>query len=434
MKVHNLKNYSLTNVFRFILVLIVFFLIYSCNKEDFPDSDKHLLPVVELEIAEKHLWSIDSGLYVIGNNGSERCRHVANYNTNWEHPAVIRYFENDVLQFTDNIGIRIKGNCSRKRPMKTLGLYWRNKYGNNRLNYQIFDDSPVNNFKRLLLRNSGNDFGITHLKCASISDVYKDYAKVDYQKYKPCVVYINDDYWGIHNIRDMLSARFFESTYGINPEMVDIIRGSEITPDIDTGTDADWNRDVISFLQNNDVSINQNYTTISNRIDIESYIDYNIVQTYIGNRDWPVNNTRWWRSKNYLNHLKWKWIIFDLDLSMLKPIQNRVWIGDLYKNHTRDGKEEGFFVFNHLIKNEHFVEQFLERYLFFIDEVFEPNRFEQIITQNKARIQPEYKKHIEKWSLRPMGAWEREIDDIIDYNRKRSVQMKKIIQDLLNEI
>lgn len=55
------------SVFSFLLI----FLIYSCSPNDYQNHEQHVLSVIELEIAEKHLWSADSGMYVIGNNGIE---------------------------------------------------------------------------------------------------------------------------------------------------------------------------------------------------------------------------------------------------------------------------------------------------------------------------------------------------------------------------
>ena len=39
----------------------------------------HSLPVIKITIDEKYLWSEDSGLFVVGNNGAEYAGQIANY-------------------------------------------------------------------------------------------------------------------------------------------------------------------------------------------------------------------------------------------------------------------------------------------------------------------------------------------------------------------
>ncbi|MBN1951376.1 MAG: hypothetical protein JW801_09230 [Bacteroidales bacterium] len=54
---------------RLILMFVVFIYgLSSCQKE--PLRTEHKLPVLSLTIDEKYLWSPDSGLLVIGENGA----------------------------------------------------------------------------------------------------------------------------------------------------------------------------------------------------------------------------------------------------------------------------------------------------------------------------------------------------------------------------
>jgi hypothetical protein len=110
-------------------------LLSSCEKENTIIRYDHKLPIVEIDIDEKYLWSPDSGLYVIGNNGvSTECASSfpANYNMKWEFPALVKYTPagEDLPAFEEQVGFRIKGNCSREKAMKSIGLYWRSEYGN----------------------------------------------------------------------------------------------------------------------------------------------------------------------------------------------------------------------------------------------------------------------------------------------------------------
>lgn len=424
------------NKFNSHIILLISILFVACKKDNLKNLDinSHTLPIFEINIKEKHLWSPDSGLYVVGTNGIEGCRDfIANYHQAWEHPANIKFYENGELKFDHNVGFRIKGFCSRSMGMKSLGFYWRNEYGNSDLRYPMFKDSPISKYNRMTLRNSGQDFGITHLKDGTITDIFKYKSKVEFAEYRPAVVYLNGEYWGIQNIREMITPWHFQNHYGVNRNTVDLIGGSDLDPEVDDGSRDDWMRDVIGFVQNNDLSLPENYNTILNRIDIESFIDNMIIQTYIGKLDWPAWNAKWWRNKTYTNYMKWKWVIYDLDLSMLVIHQKKVWIGDLYKNHEREHRQDGFYLFNNLIKNKTFVEAFLKRYIYFIDEVFEPNRVKEIVLNNKKRIQSEYPNHSKKWSTGTIAEWEREVQRMIKYNNERNYHLRKIILSLMEE-
>ncbi len=418
------------------LLLLTLFIINACEKEELVIRTDHSLPVVEIEIDEKYLWSADSGLYVIGSNGINiDCSKTlfANYNQKWEFPALIRYFPigEELPVFENRVGFRIKGNCSRRKAMKSIGLYWRSEYGNSSLVHPFFEDSGTDQFKRLLLRNSGNDFGQTQLKDAAIIQIIKDYSNVDYQEYQPVVLYLNDKYWGIHNLREMITPHHFRYHYGVDDDLVDLLGGSPLSPAIDDGSSDSFLEQVIGFVKNNDLTLDENFAIISARIDIENIIDYIIIETYIGNRDWPVTNSKWWRENRFYGaHEKWRWIAIDHDASFNSEYRNDVWIGDLYGEAPNSTKQEGFFLFNHLLRNESFKEAFLSRYIFFIEEVFDPDRVDGIIMEMKNTLEPEYKKHQDRWHVLPKYQWGSAVDNIASENRKRNEIVKEIINSL----
>lgn len=99
------------------ILFIALIMLVSCKKDNTGSLTitDHDLPVFELTVDEKYLWSPDSGLYVIGVNGADKCKHIANYNQDWEYPINIRFYEDGELKFDHNIGFRVKGTCSRRR-------------------------------------------------------------------------------------------------------------------------------------------------------------------------------------------------------------------------------------------------------------------------------------------------------------------------------
>lgn len=435
LKFDYMKRFIPPIIFLFPAIIILF---NSCEEDNQPVVNEHHLPIFEIDIDEKYLWSADSGLYIIGNNGISKdcsCPIPANYNQQWEYPAVIRYTPagGSSPVFEETVGFRIKGKCSRQKAMKSIGFYWRNEYGNRSLEYPLFHGSETTQFERLLLRNSGNDFGLTHLKDAAVIQIFKDYARVDFQAYSPCILYLNGEYWGIHNLREMISPHHFKYHYNVDDDLVDLLEGSLLSPGAEDGSCDAFLQDVIGYIEDNDLSITENYLTISERIDVGNLIDYIIIETYVGNRDWPVTNCKWWRENKENGMNKWRWIAFDHDVAFNFRYVKDVWIGDLYGEPYNLEKCPGFFIFNNLILNDDFTREFLSRYIFFLETVFDPDRAEMIVMGMKRDLQKEYPRHQEKWHTISQRQWESSIDKIISVNRERNKIIKEIIYELYEE-
>lgn len=418
----------------FLILTAIFF--FACEKEDIAIRHDHTIPVIEIDIDEKYLWSPDSGLYVIGNNGiAKNCMSSfpANYNQDWEFPAIIRFFPQSGSDpaFEERAGFRIKGNCSREKSMKSIGLYWRGEYGNSSLSYPIFPGSSNMQYKRLLLRNSGNDFGLTQLKDGAVINLIKEHARVDYQDYRPVILYLNGEYWGIHNLREMITPQHFRYHYGVDADRVEILEGSPLSPEIDDGTDEAFLKEVVAFIENNDLSVPANYQYLTHKIDMGNLVDYIIIETYVGNRDWPVTNSKWWReNRNEGEYNTWRWIAFDHDLAFTPGFEHHFWLGDMYGEPLNRDKEPGFFIFNHLILNNEFRKEFLSRYEYFLDNVFDPDRVETIISGMKSTLEEEYPRHMKKWHTLPLYRWKSSVNKVIEVNRKRHEVVKEIIEAL----
>src|SRR5690606_36522781 len=73
-----------------------------------------------------------------------------------EMPAHFSLFVNQTEVMSQNIGLRLNGSFTRTFPNKSFRLYARGDYGASTFSYPVFGPGP-NNFKRLILLNSGND-------------------------------------------------------------------------------------------------------------------------------------------------------------------------------------------------------------------------------------------------------------------------------------
>ena len=50
---------------------------------------------------------------------------------------------------------------------------------------------------------------------------------------------------------------------------------------------------------------------------------------YIGSRDWPHHNIKWWKDRTTTDS-KWRWIMYDTDISFQLDNVEYLWIGDLF--------------------------------------------------------------------------------------------------------
>ena len=140
----------------------------------------------------------------------------------WEREAYIEYFDGGEAKFSQNLGIRIHGGATRTYPQKSIRLYARGEYGQEFIEYPIFGNKKImeegnvaDKFKTLLLRNGGNDGQSTIFRDALMQSLV-EHTSLDIQAYKPVIVFLNGEYWGIHNIRERFDRHYFEQYYGVS--------------------------------------------------------------------------------------------------------------------------------------------------------------------------------------------------------------------------
>ena len=89
------------------------------------------------------------------------------------------------------------------------------------------------------------------------------------------------------------------------------------------------------LIQNTNINDSNFLGLLESRFDIENYMDYFIVQTYIQNMDWMgiawgLNNVKLWRPDTTGG--KWRYVIYDTDASFGYFGQN---VNDNYLNLAR---------------------------------------------------------------------------------------------------
>lgn len=134
-------------------------------------------------------------------------------------------------------------------------------------------------FKTLLLRNGGNDGQSTIFRDALMQSLV-EHTSLDIQAYKPVIVFLNGEYWGIHNIRERFDRHYFEQYYGVSRDDLVLMEGDG---ELVEGTEEDvvYYRNMINYIKNNSMKDPKHYRHISTLIDIENFILYNVAQIFL---------------------------------------------------------------------------------------------------------------------------------------------------------
>jgi hypothetical protein len=357
------------------------------------------IPVISLVTDEKHLFSDSAGIYIPGDRYSGEPRS-GNYATNWTRPASIEYFtKNRDSAFNQECDIRIQGGASVTSPQKSLHVIARNKYGFDLIDYPLFQDSEsktdaIKQHKRFILRAWGTVWnqGMVNDPLAQLS-----YAKsqIDIQDYYPVIVFINGEYWGLHEIREAnRTPYYYQEHYGINRENpgVDILFGSANAVGIDEGDTTHWHN-MFDFLTNNDISLQENYRYIQKLIDIDNFIDYIGHCVYLGKRDWPGGNEAFWRPRTLKG--RWKWIQYDMDLCFGNSEYDMI-------SHVLHGDPNGrepHGILIQLINNDSFKNRFINWFMDRLNSDFKPEILLKLYNNMLNELYPHLDEHKNRWSL-----------------------------------
>ncbi len=353
------------------------------------------LPIVSLVIAPDHLFDPEVGIYV---NFRQRGKK-------WERSIEMTMFdENGEVSFTQNALVRINGSVTRALQQKSLRFYADNTYEPNEyFNYEFFPGyvargtgETMDAYSTIIFRNSGNDNSYSLFKDAMIQSLVA-HTGLDIQAYRPVNVFINGAYWGILNIRERLDEHYLNNHYNLDNDEITIydidIRKDFFSQPIEENEYLQ----LLEFVRNNQMKDDDNYDKVLSLIDVNNYIDNQIVYIYAANGDWIENNVRLWKANikdNTKNMLPghdglWRWMVVDMDMAFLNADFN------LLRAAARDSHETTLL--HGLLQNNQFREKFINRFADHLNTSFEQNRVVDEITRFENNLKPDMPFHIERW-------------------------------------
>jgi hypothetical protein len=394
-------------------------------------TSRHSIPVVCLSTDPANLWDYYSGIYVPGPNASPDFPYFgANFWMDWERKAHMELYDTDGnKQIDQDIGIKIYGGWSRGYPQKSLALFARSEYGKGSFEYKVFRDKPIEKFESLVLRNAGNDWNQSGMRDGLTSTLINDMS-VDRQAFQPTVVYINGEYWGILNMREKINTNYIAENHFVDPENVNLLEYDGAVID---GTNSGYTV-LKDFLNQNSLESDQNYNYVCSLIDLNNYIQYQLTEIYINNKDWPGNNIKFWTANDPGN--KWRWIIFDTDFGY------SIWEEAAYTYNTLAFALEtngpdwpnppwSTLLFRRMISNEEFRNEFATQYADRLNRNFLPERVSFVIDSIKNIYLPEIRDHLDRWQLN-YDNWQYNYDLIKKYGNYRPDYARNHLASVLN--
>ena len=265
--------------------------------------DRNLtIPVISIVTDNSYLNDKKIGIFA-NNYGHEKYQQV-----NWRRPLNIELFdtEGEPSQLNQICETRITGAWSREAAKKSMALYCHKRFGKKNMEYEFFPEQcpGLTNYKSVVLRNSGNDRDYIYMRDAVCQRTMAENADIDWQAWRPAVIYINGNYWCILNIRERANENNILTHYD-GLEDIDLIENGELKE----GTGDNYNA-FMKFAEEKGHTLDE-YAEL---MDWEEYIRITTMNLYFNNLDYPGNNNVLWRPR--AEGGKWRWIAKDLDYTM----------------------------------------------------------------------------------------------------------------------
>ena len=225
----------------------------------------------------------------------------------YERPVHIECFdEKGTSLFEVDGGVRVHGALSRMKNQKSFRLYARKEYDEkNEFEYPLVaalknaDGTVYDRYKRLLVRNAGNDNGFGFIRSELCCDLAAEAGFPDVCLSEPVTVYMNGQYMGIYWMGNNFDAGYFEEKYGTHAGQFVVLEGTggvkveDEDPAVQTYVD-EYN-DMFRTYMEKDLTDDEVYQALCQVFDVENYLQYCAIQIYIGNVDWPGNNVKVYR-------------------------------------------------------------------------------------------------------------------------------------------
>ena len=365
-----------------------------------------------------NLFDYQTGIYVAGPNASEEFPHLgANYWMDWERKASVSLFEADgSVGFSESCGIKIFGAYSRAYNKKSLACFFRSRYGCDTLSYPLFGNAGADSFEVFVLRAGGQDSYAARMRDEVATSIAADHTNLAVQRYRPVVVYLNGQYYGLHYIREKLNEHYVSANYGCDASTVTVCEGN--------GYESRDYLALVEYARTHDLTVQEHYDYVCERMDTQVYTDYIISQLWLANTD--VSNVKFFIGEGR----KWHWILYDTDLTMRNVTHSSLKdhldpIGTGASNYIRTT------LITKLLKNPQFRDDFLRRMAWLMNEVWCEETVVARVDEITAAIEADMVKDCRRWNT-SYDDWLYRVEMLRSFARNRNKHLIPMIADFFD--
>ena len=414
------------------------------------DGVNHALPVVTLVTDPDNLWNSKTGIYATGDQFDPDAASYADtlksatyyqakfateeqVDTIWEKPAAFSLFDDNGKQvFTQNVGIRIAGSFGRGRAQKGFNVIARKEYGKGSMEYPFFENRPYTEYKAVVLRAGAQDQNRSKIRDELASGLLEGTdINILYQAYRPTVLYLNGEYWGVYFMKEKRN-RFFVAQHENTENNVDLAIGKGFKQR-SYGDNSDW-VSLYEYATSHDLSSADAYNYVAERMDVDSFRDYMIAEIYNGNTD--TYNFQYYRLKGG----KWKFIFYDFCWGFQSPGHETL----AFRMGKTPSDVCSAKLFAAMLQNKGWRDSFCRRFGELLNTAFAPERVSALIDELYGYVEPEIKREREKFNkdtfmgvkqpntnLGTYEGFQSEISKLKDFAQRRPEELKRQLQSNL---
>ncbi len=380
-------------------------------------DDEQLTPVVCLITDDSYLFGKKNGALVKG-TGS-----VPNYDKELEYPVNIEYINGAGECEVNQMGtFTCSGHSARVNAQKSIALYARKAYGEDRFAFNPFPTRDYTSYKSILLRAANSDAYATRLRDVVASSLAEGQG-ILYQDAQCIQVYINGEYWGHYNLREKINKYFIAQYEGVTDEAdidaIDILARTGRDAFVQNGHNEDWLA-LCDFCKTKDLNDPDNLRYVEERLDIDSMFTHAAFEIILGNVDFT--NVRVYRVPGG----KWRYLLFDVEACWRNldktPIE--------YYIKPVTGKVQGFRhePLNALLKVPEMKARFLNRVAEILEDCFQWPYVEAHFTPWVEQLEAILPRHISRWKNMKLSNWHTNIGATEYYARVRPRKVPEMLK------
>lgn len=352
-------------------------------------QDPHSLPVVSLVTDPDNLWG-PRGIY---KSGDIKIKEE-------KRPANISYTGADG-SFSLDCEINLHGATTVTAfEKKSFTVSFQDSY-DGPLYYDVFEDGEVTVFSSLIVRTAHESTFSTHMRDALMGQIASEYCDTLLsQKHKYVVLYINGEYWGLYALRELHSNEHYAAYMDVPADTVSRVRYC-----IDEPNSLN---DLYKGLKDNSLRIQSNYERAKAMMDMTSFADWIIFQSYVGNPDIHGNMRYYYSTADGL----WRCGLVDVDLGMF---------GQGAFDMIADSFHHGKLV-TALLQNEEFQDLIAKRLAELLEGPLSDESMRTRIDEISNTIRDEIPMEAARWGYNT-AIWERFVEEIYDHCDGRAEYM-----------